>query len=417
MYSYRMKYLYLACFLALLAPQLHAAYASDEEEDAEKNKPPEEIPDFSNLNEYIYQPKTTLNFGFRLMSGVKASFGGTGFVPAPEVMGNASLPNSVETYHDGNVLPDGRDVTQNNGNGTTTLFQSASDGKTNTWGYADTTQITSDGYMTFNIYSAAAPNINPVNASGKTNSGMEISVAHDMGNLGKKLSWSIFFGMALNDIQAGKTTAIKSQLTTTTDTYDLFGTTPPAPGSFPSQSTISVTDANGNPVIDTNGNQVSQVLSVSPLIGDQPLQRVTGTVVDTTSLVDSFRLHGAYATFRVGPTLTYHLNDHIKLSVSAGPAVIYAGTMYNVTEDLTPATGDPIVDTLSDTTQKLVPAVYVDATMEYDLTERTGLYLGAVYQDGGSYLQAANSTSYGTYTTKVDFANQNGVRSGLSFKF
>jgi hypothetical protein len=400
-----------------LAPQLHAAYASDEDEDAEKNKPPEEIPDFSNLNEYIYQPKTTLNFGFRYMSGVKASFGGTGYVPAPEAIGNAAAPDTAEVYHDGNVLPDGRDVTQNNGNGTTTLFQSASDGKTNTWGYADTTQITPDGYMTFNIYSAVAPNINPVLTTGKSNSGMELSVSHDMGNITKKLSWSVFLGMSLNDIQAGSVTSIKSRLTTTTDTYDLFGATPPPPGSFPSQSTVAVTDANGNPVIDTSGSQVSQVISVSPLLGDQPLQRLTNTVTDTTSLVDTFKVHGAYATFRAGPTLAYRFNDHFKFSVSAGPALIYSGTMYNVVEDLTPATGDPIIDTLSDTTQKVVPAVYFDATVEYDITERTGLYLGAVYQDGGSYLQAANSTSYGTYTTKIDFANQDGVRSGLTFKF
>jgi hypothetical protein len=411
-----MKYLYVACFLALLAPQLRA-YDTDEEEEAEKNKPPEEIPDFSNLNEYIYQPKTTLNFGERIMSGVKASFGGNGFVPAPETLGNASAPDTAETYHDGNVLPDGRDVTQNNGNGTTTLFQSASDGKTNTWGYADGTQITSDDYMQFHVYSDAAPDISPIKASGKTNSGMELSVSRDMGNITKKLSWNIFFGMSLNDIQASSTAAIKSNLTTTTDTYDLFGATVPAPGSFPSQSTIEVTDANGNPVLDTNGNQVSQVVSVSPLIGDQPLQRSTSTVVDFTSLVDSFKLHGAYATFRAGPSLTYTFNNHLKLIVSAGPAIIYAGSMYNVTEDLTTATGDPIVDTLTDTTQRLVPAVYFDATMQYDITDRTGLYLGAVYQNGGSYLQSANDTAFGTYTTKVDFADQNGIRTGLSYKF
>jgi hypothetical protein len=416
MYSYRMKYLYLACCLAVLAPQLRAAYASDDEEEAEKNKPPEEIPDFSNLNEYIYQPKTTLNFGFRIMSGAKTTFGGTGYVPAPETIGNEA-PNTAETYHDGNVLPDGRDVTQNNGNGTTTLFQSASDGKTNTWGYADTSQITPDGYMTFHIYSDASPDISPINATAKTTSGMELSINHDMGNLTKKLSWSIFLGMSLNDIQAGSSDKIKSQLTTTTDTYDLFGNTPPPPGSFPSQSTVSVTDANGNPVIGTDGTQVSQIVSISPLIGDQPLQRVTSTVADTSTLVDTFRVHGGYATFRVGPTLTYQFNDKWKLSISAGPALIYSGTMYTVAEVLTPATGDPIEDNLIDTTQKLVPAVYADATLQYNITERTGLYLGAVFQDGGSYLQSANSTSFGTFTTKVDFSDQNGLRSGMTFKF
>jgi hypothetical protein len=416
MYSYRMKYLYLACFLAILAPQLHAAYASDEDEDAEKNKPPEEIPDFSNLNEYIYQPKTTLNFGFRIMGGVKTTFGGNGYVPAPETAGNQT-PDTAETYHDGQVLPDGRDVTQDNGNGTTTLFQSASDGKSNTWGYADTGQITPDGYMTFHIYSDVAQDIAPIDSKAQTTSGMELSINHDMGNLTKKLSWSFFVGMSLNDIQAGSSDAIKSQLTTMTDTYDLFGNTPPPPGSFPSQSTVSVTDANGNPVVGTDGTQVSQVVSVSPLIGDVPLQRQFSTVTDYTSLVDTFKVHGGYATFRAGPTITYQFNDHWKLSVSAGPAIIYAGTMYTVAEVLTPATGDPIEDNLIDTTQKLVPAVYADATLQYNITERTGLYLGAVYQDGGSYLQSANSTSFGTFTTKVDFGDTNGVRSGMTFKF
>jgi hypothetical protein len=75
-----------------------------------------------------------------------------------------------------------------------------------------------------------------------------------------------------------------------------------------------------------------------------------------------------------------------------------------------------IID-IFDRTQKLVPAYYADATVQYDLTDRTGFYLGGVYQNGGSYLQTAGSPHDGTYTTKVDFSNQNGLRTGVTFKF
>ena len=137
-----------------------------------------------------------------------------------------------------------------------------------------------------------------------------------------------------------------------------------------------------------------------------------------TSVTNHFlQLHGAYMTFRAGPTVTYSFNDHLKFNVSVGPALIYAGSTYDATEILTPPTGDPVVIDIFDRTQKLVPAYYVDATVQYDLTERTGFYLGGVYQNGGSYVQTAGSANDGTYTTKVDFSNQNGLRTGVTFKF
>jgi hypothetical protein len=395
MYSFRMKYLLLAALVGLLAPLAHAASSKDDDDDQKDKAPPEEIPDFSNLNEYIYQPKTTLNVGIRNLSGVKATFGGSGIIPIPDsdALVDPTQANVARVYHDGTIGPDGRSLAVDNGDGTTTAILAAPDGKTNTYGYASATQVTSDDLLTFHDYSATMPNIDPINKTGKRNNGVEVAVSHDMGNLGrsKKFSWSIVGGISINDIQASTFSYVRANVTTTTDTYDLFGQTPvPAGTSSPSNTTINVLDSNGNQVVDTSGNNVTQ--------------SVTNT-------------GGSYLTVRLGPSLIYNFNDHLKASVSAGPAVLYAGSRYDVTQVLTPPTGDPIVVDIFNVTQRLVPAYYVDANVEYDLTERTGFYVGGVYQNGGSYLQTAGSSSDGTYTTKVDFSGQNGLRGGLSYKF
>ena len=144
MYSYPMKYLVLASALTLLAPCVHAygGASKDDDEDAQKEqnqKAPEEIPDFSNLNEYVYQPRTTLNLGVRSMSGVKATFAGNGIIPIPDAEAeiDPTLVNVARTYHDGAVGPDGRSLAINNGDGTNTAILASPDGKTNTYGYQE----------------------------------------------------------------------------------------------------------------------------------------------------------------------------------------------------------------------------------------------------------------------------------------
>jgi hypothetical protein len=64
----------------------------------------------------------------------------------------------------------------------------------------------------------------------------------------------------------------------------------------------------------------------------------------------------------------------------------------------------------------LLPGYYADATVQFDLTERAGLYAGAIFQSAGSYTQTADSAT-GSYSTKIDLSNQNGLRAGLSIRF
>ena len=127
-----MKLSRTALILALAAAwPLHA-----QDEDQKNRTPPVEIPDFSNLDEYVYQPKNNLNFGMRYISGIKAKFAGNGYVGAPELIPDATTPNAPRSYHDGAVGIDQRVETINNGDSTASSVAVPSDGKTNTWGYA-----------------------------------------------------------------------------------------------------------------------------------------------------------------------------------------------------------------------------------------------------------------------------------------
>src|SRR5678815_4773944 len=90
--SPRMKHFRFA--VIAFASTLGLAYSQDEE----RRGPPVEIPDFSNLDEYIYEPKSTVRFGFRHLSGAKTSFSGQGRIPSPEDPGAATGANLRRVY-------------------------------------------------------------------------------------------------------------------------------------------------------------------------------------------------------------------------------------------------------------------------------------------------------------------------------
>jgi hypothetical protein len=244
-----------------------------------------------------------------------------------------------------------------------------------------------------------------------------------MGRLGPHFSWTIFGGVTLNDIESSMSGNVNAAVTTMTDTYDLFGQTVPN-GPYTAPSTVSQNIiSNGQVLINSGGDPVTETIDTTTLLGNVPLNRTTTMETDAVSVEDHWKLHGAYLTFRAGPALTYNYNDHLKLTFSAGPALIDASTTYTVTEVLTPLTGAQIIGTFQDIEYRLLPAAYADATVEYDITERAGLYFGAFYQVSGSYAQsvsgyAEDSTdSTGSWQTKVDFGGQQGLRGGLNFRF
>jgi hypothetical protein len=400
----------LFCSLAFALCNLHAQYGAPK--DADEDQPPqapEEIPDFHNLDEYVYQPKSTLEYGLRYMPGPKIKFGGMGNVAPPEQIQDDTTPNLVRTYHDGAVEPDQRALSVGNGTGSVPI---APDGKTNTWTYIDPSQLTSDGYMQFHIYSAQISSITPFQQNGKAGMGAEVFNSIDMGRIGKHMKWSVFGGASLSDISGATFGSVNATLQTTTDTYDLFGQTPPLP--TPGAPYVSPSSTSES-VIQPGGGTQSGGDDASTLIGNVPVNRTDTT--SATDVTDHFKVSGAYFTFRGGPELEYDFTDHFKMSVSVGAAMIYAGTTYTATELLQPPLGSPIIDIVSDGVSVFRVGGYADATLEYDLTDTTGFYLGTFYQDARGYTQHIYDGKGSDYTTNIDLSDQQGIRTGMTYRF
>lgn len=159
-----MRYLRLALCVACLP---FAGLRAADEDSSDQKQQPEEIPNFNQLDEYVYVPKSTLSLGERfLLRGPKVAFAGQGFNPSTVNPGpDATTPNISRTYIDGTVSPDTRSVPVTSGLGGTISVPIASDGRTNTWSYENSgtvtlnyglngTQIQPNGDIAFHAYSA-----------------------------------------------------------------------------------------------------------------------------------------------------------------------------------------------------------------------------------------------------------------------
>jgi hypothetical protein len=230
-----------------------------------------------------------------------------------------------------------------------------------------------------------------------------------MGKVLKRFDWSIVAAVGVNDIAASLNDTVAARLTTVTDTYNLFGRLPPAaPYSAPSSVTTTVTNADGTTSSDT--------ADTTTLLGNRPIDRTTSSTVDSTSVRNRWKLKGAYYTVRVGPSVSFQILTRLKVTMSAGLAGVYAGSTYSVTEAFQPETGAELSSSLDDETAKFLAGFYADATLQFDATERTGFYVGAVYQATGSYDQTI-STANANYVTNVDLNSLNGFRAGLTYRF
>lgn len=416
-----MKHLRLA--LVVFASAAALARAQDEQQ----QRPPTEIPDFSNLDDYIYEPKSILTYGFRMLSGAKLKFFGSGRLATSEDPGAATGANVNRAYHDGTVGADARFAPRVDTSGNPVLDPDAGsqifdpiapDGRTNTWAFQNSSQLTADGFVAFHTYAADIIDTATRQKDSAANFGMELAVSRDMGKLfGSRFTWQLIAGMSINDLSGTTTDKVQARLTALTDLYSLNGQVAPlAPYSAPSSASETVLDSAGNAILNADGSTQTVTTDTTVFLANQPSDRSSKITTDATSVNSRWKLSGAYYTFRAGPTLVLPFTSRLKASVSAGAALIYAGSTYAVTQTYTPETGAEITDTSLSTTSHLLPGYYADATLQFDLTERTGFYAGAVIQGAGEYTQNLNSTA-ANYSTKIDLAKQQGFRGGMTIRF
>jgi hypothetical protein len=418
-----MKFLLPAlCLLILAAPGVARA-----QED--QQSPQDEIITDFGIDEYLAIPKYTLTLGVRSLTGAKASFSGRGVISSFQPPANYLTPNITRTYHDGTMQADTSPVslTYLAQDGVTQLTYGPGpltpSGETNTWSFIDARQLRSDGNIDFHAYTADISNSGVLRRDPAPGQGIELSVSRDMGRLTKKLDWKLVAGFSLNDIKSSTTANLNAVVRTITDTYhlDLNNFAPPtAPYVGPYYLTVPRVNSAGVPVLDTLGYQIIDYVDHSSYLGNVPLNRSITTTNGV--VVDHWVLKGAYFTFRLGPSLTYMITEKLKATVSFGVALIYAGTSYTVDQTYTPDTGDPLVSKVTEDEGKLLTGYYFDATLQYDFTERAGLYAGVVYEAGGSYTETAllndiYTGSSATYKSVVDLSRLQGFRMGMTFRF
>ena len=365
--------------------------------------------------------------GFRYISGAKTSFFGQGKVPSPEILGALSGANLQRLYHNGGVQPDGRVVARLDAAGNAILDSQGSaaafdpiapDGRTNTWNYSDASQLSTNGYVRFDNYSAEVIDTGTRNAASPSSAGMDIAMSRDMGKIfGGRLPWTLTAGMSINDISANINEPVRARIATVSDYFSLFGqVVSDAPYSSPSSTTTSLLDASGNALINADGSAGSVTIDTSVFLGNEPAGRTSSIATDTTSVNNRWKLKGAYYTFRVGPTLLIPFTTRFRATVSAGAALVYSGSNYTVTQTFDAPMGADITDTSTNSANKVLPGFYAEASLQFDLTDRSGFYAGAVMQSAGSYTQSID-TANAHYSTKIDLANQSGLRAGLSIRF
>jgi hypothetical protein len=390
--------------------------------DDEQNKGPvpEEIPDFSRLDEYVYVPKATLSLGSRFfLNGPKTAYSGQGLLPldvGPLV--SWLVPNVSRTYADGNVQPDARATTAGAGSSAAYQVPVPDDGRTNTWTYDSTNQLLPDGNIAFHAYSGEVTDAGVHSITSQPSLGLELILDRDMGKLGKHFKWSITGGLSIADIHSSAYAKVPATLSTITDTYDLFGQVPPAPPyTSPNAVSQSVLNASGGTIAGTTtASGTTQEALQTILLGNHPINE---TVLPTfTTATNRYFIEGAYYTLRVGPTIMLPIGQHFTLTASAGPDLVYSGSVYNVLEDLAYATGEPdLVQLYRKQNTKLLPGYYVDVNLRYELTDTAGFYVGGIYQGSGSYTQDVSSGPGTNYATKIDFQAEEGVKGGLTIRF
>jgi hypothetical protein len=429
-----MKKLFACLALAFAAPILGSLYAQEGPPPEQYEPPPPVGMDV----DYFPPPKQKLFIGISVLSGPKIRFSGSGSIPSGVNPGDTTDPTvTTRSFNDGTISPDARV----GADGVTPITP---DGRSNTFTFSNASQIDpNNNGVDFHTYSAVADSgANAHGGRAGPGGGYDITFERDFGwHLGR-LQINLIGGLGLNKISFSKTSEVQGTLTTTTFVFGTFNTdvdgngdptpnpglgsptgyTPGAPATSstpgapfvttPFSSPTSTTDPAGNPV--DNSPLINNAATANP---NTPTSGpAAGTTTSDALLTESANINGAYFTLRLGAEITLPITDKFSASVSGGPALVYAGTTFSVDQTVTPPTGNPITSTVSDTFNTVLPAYFANANVEYDLTDTTGLYLGAVFQSTTGYNQSINNPN-GNYTTKIDFGNQEGVRMGVSFKF
>jgi hypothetical protein len=354
----------------------------------------ESLSDFEPLDDdlVLYIPKFAVKLGFRGLDGATSSFGGSGVLSSNTSIGEPDQ-EVQRLYHDGYVAFDQRKVVDPAGN----TVPITPDGRTNSWGFRNQTQARDDGLIAMHTYSAKTTDSGFAENDPPATFGVELSLEREIGNVfGTRMKWGVVGGVSINQISSEFSSEMGATVTTVTDLYSLGG--------------------QAAPTAPFTGPLAGGLVDNTPLLGTQVLSRDTQSAPGV--VVSNWKLRGAYLSFRVGPTLFVPITGRFSATFSAGGVMVFSGTTFDVAQSFVPATGDTIAGAMTSDDTAFMPGYYVDASLQFAMTDTAGLYLGAVYQSTGDYTQdVATDDELAKYSTRVDLSALQGIRAGVSFKF
>lgn len=397
-----------------------ALRAADKDKDEDENPLGDFMPTNDDLVQYV--PKFSMKLGLRALGGAHTHFSGQGRITPETPVTDTATGNLNRIYHDGYVLGD-QSVKTNPAGNTDSNTQA---GLTNNWRYTSDSQVKNvDGstYVDMHNYTAVISPVSDLKQNPSTSLGVELTGERDMGSVfNTRAHWGVVVGFAINQISSIRALNEDGTLYTVTDSYRVqdgtlpYGNSQPILPSAPYTSSTTSSD----PILISDKPDVGGIRTTPSNPAGSGIYGTPTPVLGTAAnpIGTRWRLRGAYVSFRAGPTLTVPITSKLSANFSAGGVLMYVGTSYDVELTFKPQTGDMMEYTVSDGASTVLPGFYADATLQYTMTENSGMYLGAVAQATQEYNQTISSVDKNSeYKAKVDFGNMEGVKAGFLFKF
>ncbi len=354
------------------------------------------------------------------------TFGGLGAIPfRNDVPGADQVDAPLRVYDDGAVgLDEPRaDELDADGNQTSTpggtydvfdddgnllgTFVSYTPGLTRNWAYQNEEQA-GDGTISLNQFSTQSTGAAFQREAESSGIGFEMAVSRRIMKLGRKAELNFSAAVGLSDFSASTSSTITADLVQLTDVYQISGDIPDAPFQGPSIVDLTINGPDGNPVA------IGDLETTVPLQQITPDRRFT-TVPDGATVLGSWAIDGAYYSFRLGPEVRGHVTERIAFSAGAGLLGAVIGSDFSVSEALVLEdylTSGTVGIQATDSMTELVLGYYAEASIEYWLTQRTGLFLGAVLESIDDFNQ-----QFGGRTASVMLGEALVVRFGIVHRF
>jgi hypothetical protein len=359
--------------------------------------------------ELLIPRENRVTFGVRFLRGSKVTFKNLGTIATTHSVGNLT-DEVARTYNDGSVGLDARTFADGG--------DLPDDGRTNTWNFRNASQVASDqSGIAFHNYSAKTNGAGLSTNSG-LKGGMDLEYSRRFGDLGRRnpdvpatVTWGAALGVGLTDVNGKTRGSVRATLNSVTDTYSLFGATPPTVGdtgySAPSSSTESITNA--------DGTTASVTFDTTTYLANRPDSRTETTKPDGAEVNGYWQVRGAYFSLRAGPWLRWQPTEKLALRLSAGGTMSLVGLRMRYDERLMlDGLGETVSATEETDTRSMgLGGLFSAVDAEWALTHRTGIFAGASYE----YMGKSPNLTAGDRSAQVKMSSGVGVRFGLSTRF